>query len=195
MNLYVSSQKLAPDENQLAHLESKVEEANTAYEAEVAAAADSEAQVKKLAADVKEAMEGRVKGPKSHVDRLEKQITKINGDITKTNVAVKTAGRNIVACEEKIESIKKEIVDSKERESQLRSELEALTNEAREMIENKDEKAEKKKEMKTTLNELKKEIDKMEKVETDLKTKQQVWKDREIGRIPSFHVTLVCLWF
>ena len=56
----------------------------------------------------------------------------------------------------------------------MRGELEALTNEAREMIENKDEKIEKKKEMKTTLNELKKEIDKMEKVETDLKTKQQV---------------------
>merc|ERR1712183_351307 len=132
--------KLAPDENQLAHLESKVDEAKAAYDAELAAAADSEAQVKKLAADVKEAMEGRVKGPKSHVERLQKQIAKTNGDITKTNVAIKTAGRNIVAGEEKIESIKKEIVDSKEKETQLRTELEALTNEAREMLEKKDEK-------------------------------------------------------
>jgi len=165
--------KLAPDENQLAQLESVVAEAKTAYDAEVAAIADSEAQVKQLAKQVKETMEGRVKGPKSHVDRLEKQISKINGDITKTNVAIKTAGRNIVASEEKIDSIKKDIVESKERETQLRAELEALTTEAREMIENKDAKSETKKEMKMTLHDLKKEIDKMEKVETDLKAKQQ----------------------
>ena len=94
-------------------MESVVSDAKTAYDAEVAAAADTEAQVKKLAGDVKEAMEGRVKGPKSHVDKLAKQITKINGDITKTNVAIKTAGRNIVASEEKIENIKKDIAESK----------------------------------------------------------------------------------
>ena len=52
----------------MAHLETTVADAKTAYDAEVAAAADSEAQVKKLAAEVKETMEGRVKGPKSHVD-------------------------------------------------------------------------------------------------------------------------------
>ena len=92
-------------------------------------------------------MEGRVKGPKSAVDKLEKQIAKVNGDITKTNVAIKTAGRNIVASEEKIENIKKDIEESKGKETQLRAELEALTNEAREMIENKDAKIEKKKEM------------------------------------------------
>ena len=149
-------------------------EAKAAHEAEVAAIADSEAKVKQLAAQVKETMEGRVKGPKSAVDKLEKQIAKVNGDITKTNVAIKTAGRNIVASEEKIENIKKDIEESKGKETQLRAELEALTNEAREMIENKDAKIEKKKEMKTSLHELKKEIDKMEKVETDLKAKQQV---------------------
>ena len=166
----------------MAQLESVVAEAKTAYDAEVAAIADSEAQVKQLAKQVKETMEGRVKGPKSHVDRLEKQISKINGDITKTNVAIKTAGRNIVASEEKIESIKKDIVESKERETQLRAELEALTTEAREMIENKEAKSETKKEMKTTLHDLKKEIDKMEKVETDLKAKQQV---RRLKRTPA----------
>ena len=42
------------------------------------------------------------------------------------------------------------------------------------MIEKKEERIETKKERKTTLHDLKKEIDKMEKVETDLKAKQQV---------------------
>merc|ERR1712142_400079 len=85
--------KLAPDENRLAELESTVADAKANYDSEVAAIADSEAKVKQLAAQVEDTMEGRVKGPKSVVDKLEKQITKINGDITNTNVAIKSAGR------------------------------------------------------------------------------------------------------
>ena len=97
----------------MAELESTVADAKANYDSEVAAIADSEAKVKQLAAQVKDTMEGRVKGPKSVVDKLEKQITKINGDITKTNVAIKSAGRSIVASAEKIESIKRDIEESK----------------------------------------------------------------------------------
>jgi len=164
--------KLAPDENQLARLEAVVEEHRESYEAEVAAAADLEQKVKSLAAKVKETMEGRVKAPKNQVDQLEKKM-KINDDITKTNVAIKTAGRNIKSSEEKIEKIKEDIVDCKDKETKLRAELEELTEEARKMIERKEEQEGKRKEMKTSLHGMKKEIDAMEKQETDLKAKQQ----------------------
>ncbi|XP_076350696.1 structural maintenance of chromosomes 4-like protein gluon [Tachypleus tridentatus] len=148
----------APDKNQMKKLEKVVVEATSAYKKSANAASVVEKKVQKIHNQILEITEGKMGESQKKVDSLSNQIDGVSSAITKTNVAVKTAIRNIKKGEEKVTSLEKETVENTNDLENLKKELENLEVKAQNIMDDLDasdkEKEKLEKELKIILQEI-----------------------------------------
>ena len=70
----------------------------------------------------------------AHVDSICSEIDTSQAAITKARVAIKTNGRNLKKCQDKITSLENELSDTEKKIEEVKGQLTALEEEAKEIL-------------------------------------------------------------
>ena len=82
---------------------------------------------------------GRMQEQQAQVDAVNREMDKAREVKTKASVAIKTAGRNTKKCQDKVNSLEKEVEETEKRIKEVQETLSALEEEAKEVIQNQEE--------------------------------------------------------
>ena len=77
----------------------------------------------------------RMQSQQDQVDAICSEMDSSQAAITKASVAIKTNGRNLKKCEDKISSLEGELEDTERRIVEVKGQLKALEEEAKDILE------------------------------------------------------------
>ncbi|XP_064620536.1 structural maintenance of chromosomes protein 4-like [Lineus longissimus] len=120
----------APDPKKLKDMEKNVAALKKDYDKAAAAAKTIEDAVKELHHQIMDIGGAKLKAVQSRLDSINHQVDTVTGQITKANVAVKTAARNLKKSEDKVESIETEIKENRELIEKLQTHFKEIEQEA-----------------------------------------------------------------
>ncbi|XP_078734648.1 structural maintenance of chromosomes protein 4 isoform X1 [Lampetra fluviatilis] len=124
----------APDKNQLKKLEKTLEGFKKEYEKVSSQTGKIEAEVKRIHGLIMEIMQGRLKTQQDKVDKINQQIDECVSDITKAQVALKTADRNLKKAEEALAKTEREQEENRQAIVRLNEEVKSLEEAAAEIL-------------------------------------------------------------
>ncbi|KAK8749380.1 hypothetical protein OTU49_015814 [Cherax quadricarinatus] len=104
-------QSVKPDLTKMKKMEKNIEEKMKVHQAAAASAQEVEAEVTKIHEKILEVTGGKMKSLKKSLESVEKKLEKVNAEITRLQVAIKTAQRNTKKTEEKIAGMEAEITE------------------------------------------------------------------------------------
>lgn len=192
-----------PDPTQIKKMEKAIESKMKVYKEAAASAQTVEAEVTRIHQQIMEVTGGKMKGLKKSLEVVIKKMEKVNAEITRLQVAIKTSQRNTKKTEEKINAMETEV---KEVESELRGmqdkrktieeeattlleELQKVTQEELELQEEvselksqHEEFIKKENKIKSSKIEIDQELEKYEGVIKENKAKMSHWK-KQLGRL------------
>ncbi|XP_041125868.1 structural maintenance of chromosomes protein 4 [Polyodon spathula] len=120
----------APDKNKQKQLEKTLETFKKEYESAAGKAGRVEAEVKRLHNLIIEINNHKLKSQQDNLDKINKEIDDCASAITKAQVAIKTAGRNLKKAEDAVTRTEQEIVENDNTVEELTGELKKLEEEA-----------------------------------------------------------------
>ncbi|RXM33145.1 Structural maintenance of chromosomes protein 4 [Acipenser ruthenus] len=120
----------APDKNKQKQLEKTLETFKKEYESAAGKAGKVEAEVKRLHNLIIDINNHKLKAQQDKLDKINKEIDDCASAITKAQVAIKTAGRNLKKSEDAVTRTEQEIVENDKAVEELTGELKKLEEEA-----------------------------------------------------------------
>lgn len=120
----------APDKNKQKQLEKTLETFKKEYESAAGKAGKVEAEVKRLHNLIIDINNHKLKAQQDRLDKINKEIDDCASAITKAQVAIKTAGRNLKKSEDAVTRTEQEIVENDKAVEELTGELKKLEEEA-----------------------------------------------------------------
>jgi structural maintenance of chromosome 4 len=120
----------APNPQRVKELEDKFNAENKKFEKEAQKSSKFDEELEELNEKIKDIMDKKVGSARRKAEHLKEQLNKFNSDLSKANVALKTAQRNIEKCEEKIKTIETEKTEALNSLTSVKEELRNLEVEA-----------------------------------------------------------------
>ncbi|MGH0163120.1 UNVERIFIED_CONTAM: hypothetical protein FKN15_044639 [Acipenser sinensis] len=120
----------APDKNKQKQLEKTLETFKKEFESAAGKAGKVEAEVKRLHNLIIDINNHKLKAQQDKLDKINKEIDDCASAITKAQVAIKTAGRNLKKSEDAVTRTEQEIVENDKAVEELTGELKKLEEEA-----------------------------------------------------------------
>lgn len=158
----------APDEKQLKKMEKSVAAFKKEYEKAQAEASKVEEEVHRLHKQIMDIGGTKLKAAESRINVVQTQIDQIAGNITRANVAVKTAKRNAAKTETRVQSLKEDIEENSANIEKLEAEFKKIEEEAINVVQAYEKSQAAMKEVEDTVAEIKKAIADLEKKEQEL---------------------------
>ncbi|KAM9442360.1 structural maintenance of chromosomes protein 4 isoform 1-T2 [Salvelinus alpinus] len=124
----------APDKNQQKRLEKSLKDFQKDFETASSKAGKVEAEVKRLHTLIVDINSHKLKAQQDKLDMVNKELDDCSSAITKAQVAIKTAGRNLKKCEEGVSRLEGELVENEKSLGDLTENLKRLEEEAGEIM-------------------------------------------------------------
>uniref|UniRef100_A0A673XB72 Structural maintenance of chromosomes protein 4 n=1 Tax=Salmo trutta TaxID=8032 RepID=A0A673XB72_SALTR len=124
----------APDKNQQKQLEKSLKDFQKAYTSTSSKAGKVEAEVKRLHTIIVDINSHKLKAQQDKLDKVNKELDDCSSAITKAQVAIKTAGRNLKKCEEGVSRLEGELVENEKSLGDLTEHLKRLEEAAGEIM-------------------------------------------------------------
>ncbi|XP_055736380.1 structural maintenance of chromosomes protein 4 isoform X3 [Salvelinus fontinalis] len=124
----------APDKNQQKQLEKSLKDFQKDFETASSKAGKVEAEVKRLHTLIVDINSHKLKAQQDKLDKVNKELDDCSSAITKAQVAIKTAGRNLKKCEEGVSRLEGELVENEKSLGDLTENLKRLEEEAGEIM-------------------------------------------------------------
>ncbi|KAM6961494.1 LOW QUALITY PROTEIN: structural maintenance of chromosomes protein 4 [Aplochiton taeniatus] len=120
----------APDKSKQKQLEKSLEAFKKDFEAASSKAGKVEAEVKRLHTLIVDINSHKLKSQQDKLDKVNKELDECSSAITKAQVAIKTAGRNLKKCEEGVSRVQQELEENVTSMADLTERLQKLEVEA-----------------------------------------------------------------
>ncbi|KAI3354218.1 hypothetical protein L3Q82_018758 [Scortum barcoo] len=124
----------APDKAKQKQLEKSLEAFKKDYEAASSKAGKVENEVKRLHNLIVDINSHKLKAQQDKLDKVNKELDECSSTITKAQVAIKTAGRNLKKCEESVARVQGELEENEKSMAELTEQLKKLEEEAGEIM-------------------------------------------------------------
>ncbi|XP_076837221.1 structural maintenance of chromosomes protein 4 [Brachyhypopomus gauderio] len=124
----------APDKTKQKNLEKSLETFKKSFEAASSKAGKVEAEVKRLHTLIVDINSHKLKAQQDKLDKVNKELDECSSAITKAQVAIKTAGRNLKRSEEAVARLKSEIAENEKVMEELTEQLKTLEDQAAEIM-------------------------------------------------------------
>ncbi|XP_056612785.1 structural maintenance of chromosomes protein 4 [Triplophysa dalaica] len=124
----------APDKAKQKQMEKSLETFRKDFEAASSKAGKVEAEVKRLHALIVDINSHKLKAQQDKLDKINTQLDECSSSITKAQVAIKTAGRNLKKCEESVSQLEKDVGDNETLMEELTEQLKKLEEQAGEIM-------------------------------------------------------------
>lgn len=124
----------APDKAKQKQMEKSLETFRRDFEAASSKAGKVEAEVKRLHTLIVDINSHKLKAQQDKLDQINTQLDECSSSITKAQVAIKTAGRNLKKYEESVSQLEKDIRDSEMLMEELTEQLKKLEEQAGEIM-------------------------------------------------------------
>ncbi|RUS83429.1 hypothetical protein EGW08_008801 [Elysia chlorotica] len=121
---------VVPDQAKLKEMQGTVSQCRTEYEKVAKTANKLEADIKSLHDQILEIGGAKLSVVQSKIKTYSNDIDKVTGMITKNNVGVKTAERNLKRAEEKVVSVREEMEEAKQQIEMLTQKLKDMESDA-----------------------------------------------------------------
>eukprot|EP00090_Calanus_glacialis_P026751 TRINITY_DN42055_c0_g1_i1.p1 TRINITY_DN42055_c0_g1~~TRINITY_DN42055_c0_g1_i1.p1 ORF type:complete len:1294 (+),score=513.23 TRINITY_DN42055_c0_g1_i1:38-3919(+) len=174
----------APDKKVVKEMQTRMAAAQEVYDEANDKAQVVQKEVKACDVKIKEITGGKIKSVQKKLDDAKKQLDKIKTEMTRLEVEIKSATRNLKKCTEKVESLEAEV---KECEDGMRAMTERRTlieADGGKLLEETQQKQEESKQLREAIGKLKVEADEISKEENTLKSSRievdqqlQKWDD------------------
>eukprot|EP00795_Rhopilema_esculentum_P016959 gene16959-8457_t len=164
--------KAVPDRNHIDSLEAVVSSCTKDFNKASKAAGTIEEAVQKLHKKIMDIGGSKLRSQQMQVDSVKKLMDEVSQEISKANVAIKTAKRNLTKAEEKCKSLEKEIQENDEMLEKIDKEFVTLEDEAAKVIEEREESQAQAEVAKEELQKINAECTELEKNESELKAKE-----------------------
>ncbi|XP_070988030.1 structural maintenance of chromosomes protein 4-like isoform X2 [Oncorhynchus clarkii lewisi] len=132
--LEANVQAAAPDKKQQKQLEKSLKDFQKDFEVASSKAGKVEAEVKRLHTLIVDINSHKLKAQQDKLDMVNKELDDCSSAITKAQVAIKTAGRNLKKCEEGVSHLEGELVENEKSLGDLTEHLKRLEEEAGEIM-------------------------------------------------------------
>lgn len=124
----------APDKAKHKQMEKSLEAFKKDYEAASSKAGKVEAEVKRLHTLIVDINSHKLKAQQDKLDKINKELDDCSSAITKAQVAIKTAARNLKKCEETVSRVEAELEEIKKMVEELTAHLKKLEEEGIEVM-------------------------------------------------------------
>lgn len=124
----------APDKAKQKQMEKSLEAFKKDFEVASSKAGKVEAEVKRLHALILDINSHKLKAQQDKLDQINTQLDECSSAITKAQVAIKTAGRNLKKSEDSVSQLEKEITDNETLMEELTEQLKKLEEQAGEIM-------------------------------------------------------------
>uniref|UniRef100_A0A8C4DSG3 Structural maintenance of chromosomes protein n=1 Tax=Dicentrarchus labrax TaxID=13489 RepID=A0A8C4DSG3_DICLA len=124
----------APDKTKQKQMEKSLEAFKKDYEAASSKAGKVENEVKRLHNLIVDINSHKLKAQQDKLDKVNKELDDCSSTITKAQVAIKTAGRNLKKCEESVNRVQSELEENEKSMAELTEQLKKLEEEAGEIM-------------------------------------------------------------
>lgn len=124
----------APDKNKQKQLEKSLEAFKKDFEAASSKAGKVEAEVKRLHTLIVDISSHKLKAQQDKLDKVNKELDDCSSAITKAQVAIKTAGRNLKKCEEGVVRVEAELQENEKALTELMEKLSSLEEQAADIM-------------------------------------------------------------
>ncbi|NP_001027927.1 structural maintenance of chromosomes protein 4 [Takifugu rubripes] len=124
----------APDKSKQKQMEKSLEAFKKDYEAASSKAGKVENEVKRLHNLIVDINSCKLKAQQDKLDKINKALDECSSIITKAQVAIKTADRNLKKCEESVTRVQAELEDNQKSMAELTEQLKKLEDEAGEVM-------------------------------------------------------------
>uniref|UniRef100_A0A4W4FLZ1 Structural maintenance of chromosomes protein n=1 Tax=Electrophorus electricus TaxID=8005 RepID=A0A4W4FLZ1_ELEEL len=124
----------APDKAKQKQMEKSLDAFKKIFEAASSQAGKVEAEVKRLHTLIVDINSHKLKAQQDKLDKVNKELDECSSAITKAQVAIKTAGRNLKRSEEAVERLQSEIAENKKIMQELTEQLKMLEDQAGEIM-------------------------------------------------------------
>nr|XP_020471286.1 structural maintenance of chromosomes protein 4 isoform X2 [Monopterus albus] len=124
----------APDKTKQKQMEKSLETFKKDYEAASSKAGKVENEVKRLHSLIVDITSHKLKAQQDKLDKVNKELDDCSSTITKAQVAIKTADRNLKKCEEGVNRVQGELEENETSMAELKEQLKKLEDEAGEVM-------------------------------------------------------------
>uniref|UniRef100_A0A3B4HD07 Structural maintenance of chromosomes protein 4-like n=1 Tax=Pundamilia nyererei TaxID=303518 RepID=A0A3B4HD07_9CICH len=124
----------APDKAKQKQMEKSLEAFKQDYEAASSKAGKVENEVKRLHNLIVDINSHKLKAQQDKLDKINKELDECSSTITKAQVAIKTAGRNLKKFEESVACVQRELEENEKSIAELTEQLKKLEDEAGEIM-------------------------------------------------------------
>ncbi|XP_041661788.1 structural maintenance of chromosomes protein 4 [Cheilinus undulatus] len=124
----------APDKAKQKQMEKSLEAFKKDYDAASSKAGKVENEVKRLHNLIVDINSHKLKAQQDKLDKVNKELDDCSSTITKAQVAIKTAGRNLKKCEEGVNRLQSELEENEKSMAEFTEKLKKLEEEAGEII-------------------------------------------------------------
>uniref|UniRef100_H2SX53 Structural maintenance of chromosomes protein n=1 Tax=Takifugu rubripes TaxID=31033 RepID=H2SX53_TAKRU len=124
----------APDKSKQKQMEKSLEAFKKDYEAASSKAGKVENEVKRLHNLIVDINSCKLKAQQDKLDKINKALDECSSIITKAQVAIKTADRNLKKCEESVTRVQAELEENQKSMAELTEQLKKLEDEAGEVM-------------------------------------------------------------
>ncbi|KAM4627798.1 structural maintenance of chromosomes protein 4 isoform 1-T1 [Polymixia lowei] len=124
----------APDKAKQKQMEKSLEAFKKDYEAASSKAGKVEAEVKRLHNLIVDITSHKMKAQQDKLDKVNKELDDCSSAVTKAQVAIKTAGRNLKKCEDSVSRVQSELEENATSMAELTEHLKKLEDEAGEIM-------------------------------------------------------------
>ncbi|KAI7800473.1 structural maintenance of chromosomes protein 4 [Triplophysa rosa] len=124
----------APDKAKQKQMEKSLETFRRDFQTASSKAGKVEAEVKRLHALIVDINSHKLKAQQDKLDKINTQLDECSSSITKAQVAIKTAGRNLKKCEESVSQLDKDVGDNETLMEVLTEQLKKLEEQAGEIM-------------------------------------------------------------
>lgn len=170
-----------PDQAKIKKIEKDIEQKMKVYKEASSSAQTVESEVTKIHNQIMDVTGGKMKGLKKSLDSVNKKLEKVNAEITRLQVAIKSAERNTIKTKEKIAGMEAEITDVQNELISLQKKRTRIEDEAKEVLEQLQSVTQEELDLGEQVTELKTEYEKFVKAENKIKaTKIEI--DQEIEK-------------
>ncbi|XP_066938729.1 structural maintenance of chromosomes protein 4 [Macrobrachium rosenbergii] len=169
------------DPVQVKSMEKDIGEKVKVYKKAASSAQEIESEVSKIHAQIVEVTGGKMKGLKKALDTATKKLEKVIAEITRLQVAIKTAKRNTQKTEEKIATMESEVKELEDELKGMQEKRQAIEDAASLVLKNLQEVTQEELELSEQLTELKAEHEEIVKKENKIKA-SRIEIDQELEK-------------
>ena len=127
--------KAEPDKGKMQELQNKVDGLKVEFEKAIEKSKDKKDAVQKLNKKIKEFGGNKVKSAQTKLDSTKNQLDKINKEITRLKVEIKSAERELKKSQEKCENLESEVQEAENKMREMKSQRENLEKEGGALVE------------------------------------------------------------